>query len=292
MADTRAKSDKRTAETPLQAVQAGSAQWWSKHPMAYDWHGSIQGERGTQAWFDAIDSRFIHGARLFAHDVQPFDRIIPFDRLAGKRVLEIGCGMGLHTELIARAGADLSSIDISETSIANTRRRLELKGLQADVRLCDAERIPFENDTFDFVWSWGVIHHSARTGRVVREISRVLRPSGEARIMVYNRDGLPAWITVVRYLLGLRFFKRSLDEELFRATDGFMARYYTRDQFEDLFRTFFEDVSSQVCGQESDAVPLPRQLRPYALKFVSEQAMKRSQASRGAFVFLTAKSKI
>ena len=291
MIGRQSTGDKRTALTGAQDVQSGNVDWWTKNPMAYDWRGTVEAAPGTAAWFDAIDARFIEGARLFAHDARPFGRIIPFDRLAGKRVLEVGCGMGLHTELLARAGANLSSVDVSEKSVDLTRKRLELKGLRADVISADAERLPFEDDTFDFVWSWGVIHHSSRTGRIVREIARVLKPAGETRVMVYNRDGLPAWITFwTRFILRFGFLARSFDEQLFRTTDGFMARYYTRDQIEDLLRTFFTEVSSEVFGQEADAVPLPRQLRRYAVKLVSEAALRRWQAARGGFIFVTARN--
>lgn len=257
--------------------------------MAYDWHGEVAAEPGSLAWFAAIDRTFVHGARLFAHGAQPFDRIIPFADLEGKRVLEIGCGMGLHTELMLRAGARLTSVDITDRAIETTGKRLALKGLKGDLRRCDAESLPFEDGSFDFVWSWGVIHHAPRTGRIVRQIARVLAPSGEARIMVYNRDGMPAWITFwSRWVAGLGFRRRSFDEELFRATDGFMARYYTSDQFEDLFRAFFEDVSSEVMGQDADAVPLPRKLRAPLVDRLDPRRLERAQAQRGGFLFLKA----
>src|SRR6185312_16030397 len=143
-------------------------------------------------WFNAIDQRFIQGARLYGTHQRPFDRIIPFDRIAGAEVLEIGCGMGLHTELMTRAGARVTAIDLSPTSVEATRTRLKLKGLDAKVVAGDTEKMPFDPGSFDFVWSWGVIHHSSRTGRVVREIARVSRPQTECRIMVYSRSS--AWV--------------------------------------------------------------------------------------------------
>ncbi len=273
----------------LDAVREGNRSWWTARPMAYDWHGELACERGSPSWFDAIDDRFRHGARLFAHGDAAFDRIIPFADLAGKRVLEIGCGMGLHTELMLKAGARVTSVDIAETSIEMTRRRLQLKGLVGDLHRCDAESLPFDDDSFDFVWSWGVIHHSPRTGRIVRQIARVTNPSGEVRVMVYNRDGMPAWITFwTRYVGRFGFVSHSLDEELFKSTDGFMARYYTRDQLEDLFRTFFEHVSVAIFGQDADAIPLPRKPRAVALRFCDESYLRAAQARRGGFLFLTA----
>lgn len=280
---------KRLEQDPLGDVQDANRLWWTDRTMSYDWNEKIAAERFSLPWFDDADRRFIHGARLFAHDQALFDRIIPFTELAGKRVLEIGCGMGLHTELLARAGAKLTSIDISDTSVEATTRRLALKGLQADVRRMDAEAMAFPDCEFDFVWSWGVIHHSAHTGRIVRQIHRVLTPGGECRVMVYNLAGMPAYLTMM-LSYSWRFWRgRSLDECLWAETDGFTARYYSRDQLGDLFGIFFPQVSVETFGQDADAVPLPRGLRRWMLKLMPEQQQRRLANARGAFVFVTAR---
>ncbi len=150
--------------------------------------------------------------------------------------------------------------------------------------------MPFSNGEFDFVWSWGVIHHSSRTAAIVRQIARVLNSGGESRVMVYNRDGTCAWRALIKYqLLRLGAFRgRSSDEALNRNTDGFHARHYTKDQFEDLFRAFFGNVSSRVCGQVSDALPLPRRIRRPIERFFSERWLMQKQSIRGSFIFLTA----
>jgi 2-polyprenyl-3-methyl-5-hydroxy-6-metoxy-1,4-benzoquinol methylase len=122
-------------------ILASSQQWWTDHTVSYDWKSPIPGERFSAPWFDELDRRFIFAHRLFAYDTRPFGRIIPFERIAGQRVLEIGCGMGLHTKCLAKAGAQLTSIDISETSIEATRRRLQLKGLTAETRRMDAQAL-------------------------------------------------------------------------------------------------------------------------------------------------------
>jgi 2-polyprenyl-3-methyl-5-hydroxy-6-metoxy-1,4-benzoquinol methylase len=281
--------EKRTLDLSPDDVQSGNRGWWTSNPMAYDWHGEIEHERFSREWFDQIDARFIYGSRLFATKDQPFDRILPFDRLRGRRVLEIGCGMGLHTELMVRAGADLVSIDLSPTSVEATTRRLALKGLKSRVEIMDAERLAFDEGAFDFVWSWGVIHHSARTARVVRGIRRVLADDGQARVMVYNREGASAKVNfLTSHVLRGGFLKRSFEETLFQTTDGFSARYYVREQFEDLFRAFFDDVSAEIIGQDVDAVPLPRQLRKYALQLLPKSYLEAAQARRGGFIFLRA----
>ena len=236
--------DKRTERQSLDTVALGNRRWWTDHTMSYDWNETVAAEKFSRAWFDEIDRRFVDAARLFAHeegnDRTPFDRIIPYAALRDRAVLEIGCGMGLHNELMSAAGARVTAIDISDTSVEATRQRAALKGYAGDVRQGDAATMDFPDGSFDFVWSWGAIHHAAYTGRIVKQIHRVLKPGGQARVMVYNLEGMPAYMTMARrHLIG--FWRgRSLDRALWADTDGFSARYYTRDTLADLFNTFFE----------------------------------------------------
>ncbi len=281
--------DKRKdQDSDVEQVQAGNRQWWTEQTMSYDWNDKVEKERFSAAWYDEIDRRFIHGARLFAHDRAPFDRIIPFAAIKGRKALEIGCGMGLHTELMTRAGAELASIDISDTSVEATTRRLALKGLPAAVSRMDARALDFPDAAFDFVWSWGVIHHSAQTATIIREIARVLKPGGEARVMVYNIDGLSAYATILRdYLLG--FWRgRSLDECLWKRSDGFMARHYSKDMLCDIMRLFFTKIDVQSLGQDADGVPLPRQIRPLVMRLMSQESLARRANARGSMLFATA----
>jgi SAM-dependent methyltransferase len=283
------KTYKRSDELSSAEVQRGNSAWWTRNPMAYDWAGRLKLPRFSSGWYEAIDAEFLYGSRLFATSQQPFDRIIPISELREARVLEIGCGMGLHTQIMAAAGAEVTAIDLTSTAVEATSRRLALRGLRAKVLQCDAENLPFTTGAFDFVWSWGVIHHSSRTARVVREIARVLNKTGRCRVMVYNREGMPARVCFIRdYILKGRFARQSFEETLYQSTDGFSARFYVREQFEDIFRAFFKDVSSEVFGQESDAIPLPSPLRRWALALVPERYLNRAQAKRGAFIFLRA----
>lgn len=281
-------SKRTAADDSLQNVQAANQEWWTRHTMSYDWNERIGIERYSSEWFDEADRRFIHGARLFAHGSQPFDKIIPFHEISGKRVLEIGCGMGYHSELMVRAGAQLTSIDISETSVMATRKRFELRGLLGTVQQMDAVKLDFPDAHFDFVWSWGVIHHSAQTALITKEIARVLRKGGEVRLMVYNLNGMPAYITLImNYLIG--FWRgKTLDECLWSNTDGFMARYYSSDMLSDLMNVNFSSVTAKTFGQDADAVPLPRRLRYPILRLMSKQRVADLANKRGSFLFVTA----
>jgi 2-polyprenyl-3-methyl-5-hydroxy-6-metoxy-1,4-benzoquinol methylase len=269
-------------------AQAGNKAWWTEHTMSYDWKRKIDRPEFSREWFEDVDRRFFESARHFAHSDRPFGNIIPFDQIAGKRVLEVGCGMGLHTELMARAGAEVTAIDISPRSVAATRTRLALKGIVAEVHEVDAEAIDYA-EQFDFIWSWGVIHHSSRTGRVLRNLYRALRPGGELRFMVYSLDGAQAYAVMMsRYMLG--FWRgRSLDDLLWESTDGFLARYFTKDSLANLCRTFFDQVDLQVFGLESDALPLPAGLRRLVRPFFSDRYIEQAVRKRGTFLFAAAR---
>jgi SAM-dependent methyltransferase len=170
---------------------------------------------------------------------------------------------------------------------------MALAGLPARVEQADAEDLPFESNSFDLVWSWGVIHHSSRTAWIMRQIARVLRPEGEARIMVYNRDSIVARLTLARhYLSTLQGRGRTRDEVLWANSDGAWARHYTADGLEDVLRAFFSDVSSQVLGQEADVVPLPSRFRKHIAPRLRDETKRKLAAKQGSFLFATARNPI
>ena len=110
-----------------------------------------------------------------------------FDRWRGKRVLEIGCGIGTDAINFARAGADYTGVELSEVSLALTRRRFEVYGLGARLIQCNAEQLSryVEPASFDLVYSFGVIHHTPNPDRVLHEAGVVARPGGDFRLMLY-----------------------------------------------------------------------------------------------------------
>jgi 2-polyprenyl-3-methyl-5-hydroxy-6-metoxy-1,4-benzoquinol methylase len=282
---------KRNAALKRFDVQQGNKDWWTAHTMTYDWKDPTQQEKFSRKWFDEIDRRFLNAAKLFSATENPFHELMGTGSLNGKRVLEIGCGMGFHAEMLASSGAELVTVDLSPTSVKATSKRFALKGLSAEIVEIGAENLNFPENSFDLVWSWGVIHHSSRTGCIVREIERVLKPSGVVKLMVYNLSGMPAYITMMtRY--SFKFWSgASLDELLWASSDGFTARFYTKDLFADLLSTFFENVEINVLGLEPDAIPLPRYLRPVARFFVSDEKQRKLIRKRGAFLYATARKR-
>jgi ubiquinone/menaquinone biosynthesis C-methylase UbiE len=115
-----------------------------------------------------------------------------FSAWRGKQVLEVGVGAGSDFVRFARAGAVLTGIDLTQHGVELTRTRLTLEGLSAEVHQADAESLPFADGSFDFVYSWGVVHHTPDPARAIREIVRVARPGGRVCVMIYHRHSLVA----------------------------------------------------------------------------------------------------
>lgn len=189
-------------------------------------------------------------------------------------VLEVGCGLGTDGAQFAKAGASYTGIDLTDAAVELAKRRFELFDLPGTFRVADAERLDFPDNSFDLVYSHGVLHHTPDTTAAIREIHRVLRPGGKAVVMLYHRDSynyrvnisllrrtgvqLLRWNTgvkLVHLLTGepedsLRDHARQLqtqseylssEEFLSRNTDGAgnpLARVYTRREARELFKDF------------------------------------------------------
>ncbi len=139
---------------------------------------------------------------------------IGFDRMRDKRLLEVGFGMGTDLFQFAAAGALVSGIDLSPRHLDIARRRFELFGLEADLRIADAEAIPHPDGTFDAVYSFGVIHHTPNIQKALDEIHRVLVPGGEAIVAVYHLHSAFHWFCV----FGGHVFHRRFLRESYRRT--------------------------------------------------------------------------
>lgn len=272
-------------------TQSDVRRWWSENPMTYDWRGEIPAEPGSPEHLAEVERRFLAEAWFAQSPGQaPFGGLIPFDELRGKEVLEIGCGTGVHARLLAAAGARVTAVDLTPTAVELTRRRLELARLDADVREADAESLPFADGSFDFVWSWGVIHHSESTDRVIAEIARVLRPGGRLALMVYNRNSITFWVDYVLYRGVVRggLLREGPDELANRWSDGVIARHYTRASLTRALEPAFEAIETRVMGQMSEAVPLPRRAR-HLVAPLAPRTLQRAILRRfGWFLFATA----
>jgi SAM-dependent methyltransferase len=125
-------------------------------------------------------------------------RLVAFDGYRGKRVLEVGCGAGTDLVRFAKGGAIVTGVDLSPSAIALARQNFAQQGLEADLREADGERLPFPDNTFDFVYAHGVVQYTAHDQRLVDECRRVLKPGETAVFQVYNRV---SWLNALSKLM-------------------------------------------------------------------------------------------
>lgn len=241
--------------------QEQNQDWWQQNPMTYDWEKTLNIESWSREWFAEIDRRFLE-ASYFARraDGAPFGRLLKPETLAGRTVLEIGCGMGTHASLISKAGANLTAIDLTEFAKKTTRKRFELFGLKGKIERADAEKLPFGSAEFDVVWSWGVIHHSNCMEDCICEITRVLRPGGRFAFMVYYRPSLVYYLHCgfVRGILMGRLLKENMQAIYEDSTDGFFARVFNKQELRNLLEKDYKKVSFEVVGLKGELYPIPR----------------------------------
>jgi ubiquinone/menaquinone biosynthesis C-methylase UbiE len=117
-----------------------------------------------------------------------------WERARGRDLLEIGVGAGTDFTNWVRHGARAVGVDLTEAGAELTRERLALEGLVAEVKVADAERLPFADASFDIVYSYGVLHHTPDTERAFAEVHRVLRPGGTMLAMIYRVPSLTGFL--------------------------------------------------------------------------------------------------
>ncbi len=166
--------------------------YWNREPCGT---GEIPYPRYSQQYFDEIErQRYACEPEIFS--------FAQFTLFRGRRILEVGTGAGTDFVQWVRAGAVASGIDLTAESIEHTKQRLAIEGLHAeDLRTGDCEALPYPDDSFDLVYSWGVIHHSPDTFKALREIVRVCKPGGVCKIMIYNRHSIAAYFLWLRKAL-------------------------------------------------------------------------------------------
>jgi SAM-dependent methyltransferase len=266
--------------------------FWQAHPCGTKFSDA---EMGTPEFFERVEAHrytkewHIPGAADFAG-------------ARGLRVLEIGCGLGTDGAQFAKAGAHYTGIDLTEAAIELARRRFEVSGLPGEFRVADAENLDVADESFDLVYSHGVLHHTPDTARAVQEIHRVLKPGGRAIVMLYHRGSY-------NYRVGIRILRRagagllrsesgikivhhltgepmdslrehagllagntnghvSADEFLSQSTDGAgnpLARVYSRREARELFKDY-RKVELRAYFLNKRFIPLIGKLLPHSLE--------------------------
>lgn len=199
--------------------------WWERMPMTYaDWAASDRMPK------DAADLRALP-ERALAYGPW-LSRWFAARRFDGQRVLDLGCGSGIFSALLGKAGGTVTGVDLTETAVQLARKTADSNGVPVTLARADAESLPFADGTFDYVYSWGVLHHTARMERAVSEAGRVLKAGGRGIIMVYHRTSVVYWLHGLFWLTvrGKIFSGYNFRTVQDFYTDGFYHRYLTADE--------------------------------------------------------------
>src|SRR6266851_6021983 len=266
--------------------------FWQAHPCGTKFSDA---EMGTREFFARVDA---HRYAKEWHIPEAAD----FAGACGLRSSEIGCGLGTDGAQFAKAGADYTGVDLTDAAVELATKHFELLGLRGAFRTADAENLDFADDSFDLVYSHGVLHHTPDTALAVREIHRVLKPDGRAMVMLYHRGSYnyrigirvlrragarllksKSGIKIVNRLTGepieslrdhARLLKtstdgyRASDEFLSQSTDGAgnpLARVYSRREARKLFKDFHE-VELRAYFLNKRFIPLIGNLLPRSIE--------------------------
>jgi len=254
---------------------------WGQDPCGAEY--DREHELGTREFFDEIER---HRYNEYAAWMP---RLMGFEDFRGALLLEIGCGMGTDLLQFSRGGARCVGIDLTPRSIEITQHRFKLYGARGAFMISDGEHLPFCDESFDVVYSNGVLHHTPDTEGAIREVHRVLRPGGTAKVMLYHRNSLNYWLEIVvrRGVLGAEFLRgRSAEEIMSRVIEYSdhearpLVKVYSRREARALFK-MFKDV-------KVDVEQLTRAELRFLSPLVSERMLERLRRRIGWNVIVTA----
>lgn len=207
--------------------------FWNEHPVGTH---LIDETIGTSNFFTKLYARRY---RIEWH----LNELIPFNKFYGKRMLEIGCGMGCDGVSFAKNGANYTGIDLSEKAVQITKQHFNFYNLKGNIQTANAQNLLFNDSSFDLIYSQGVIHHAPEPETVVKEIFRVLKPGGKFIVMLYHKNSFNYYIRIllIHRLIALGYvllrsfipnkFRKGAFERHYRIFKNFGARYFRASEF-------------------------------------------------------------
>ena len=218
--------------------------WWDNNPMTYENWNLSKNKRSliNKAKIKKINLDYIKNNPYLNYYFKSLKRY-----KHKNTVLDIGCGWGSSTVILSKLFKKVYSIDISKKSILATKKNVSLNGFQKRVNLkkFDAEMLNF-TDYFNLVYSWGVIHHSYNTNKILENIYKGLKKNGKCLIMIYNKNSLRYYLKGLYYLIfKFKIFSGyNLDSVQKFFTDGFYQKHYTKSELRKILKKIgFRNIS-------------------------------------------------
>ena len=199
--------------------------YWNSHTLGFQYVRDTNLEPGSPEFFDHI--RPWMNPYKFPWIMDRIERESAL--LQGKHLLEIGCGMGYDSLEFLKRGVRVTATDLTPNAVRMTQRHFEVEGVQAEeIRTANALDLPFADETFDAVWSNGVLHATGDTPRAIREARRVLTTGGRAIISHFYRK--PSWMYWMH-----RWGKENIE---YKEEDPPVNAFYTESEILAMFKGF------------------------------------------------------
>lgn len=213
--------------------------YWEEKPCGTGKAVVSNSQKYSLEWFERVEEN-----RYKAEPV--IHAVAQFSRHHGKKILEIGVGAGTDHLQWARSGAECYGVDLTDSAIEITKRRLELYGFESNLQRFDAEKLPFEDHCFDLVYSWGVIHHSENPQKIIDEARRVLKPGGLFIGMIYGKYSFWSFNLWIRKALLKGKPWLSLSEVIWNHMESTGTKAYNQSELKKLFSEFKEVTAKPV----------------------------------------------
>jgi SAM-dependent methyltransferase len=254
-----------------------------------------EGSCGERLLLSDLDRAGFEDQASERYRLEPYiESFAGFESWKSRKVLEVGIGLGADHQRFVAAGADTCGIDLTPRAVEICRLRLALFGLHSDLRIGDAEQLPFPEEIFDLVWAWGVIHHTPDTAAAIREMQRVLKPGGMVKVMIYHSRSIVGLMLWIRYALlrGRPWMKMRDIYSRYLESPGTKA--YSVAQARDLFAGFSDlqietvlthgDLLTSKAGQRHQGIWLT-----IARRFMPRRLISRILPNWGLFMLIEAK---
>jgi ubiquinone/menaquinone biosynthesis C-methylase UbiE len=240
--DSRNRSGREELRNDGAITVSDVREYWETNTPQY-WYTAAK--PGSKEYFDDIQRVRYSLAYPYLSD------FAEFDKHRDEKVLEIGCGQGTDLMQFAQGGAIVTGVDLTENAIRKAEEMFAVYEQKVRLLTCNAESLePFEDNSFDVVYSFGVLHHTPDTEAAIAEVYRVLRPGGKAIIMLYGK-GL-TWMLAFLYwhLFKGEFlhanFKQSLSKHAEHEEGCPLANYYSKKECRQLFTSFSNVETTQL----------------------------------------------
>lgn len=206
-------------------VTSAVRDYWDAHTLGFQYVTDPAVVAGTRAFFEHV--RPWMNPFKFPWIMERIEREAAL--LTGRRLLEVGCGLGFDSLEFIRRGVRVTATDLTPQAVALTRRHYALEGVEAeDVRVENVLSLSFPDESFDAVWANGVLHATGNTALAIREVRRVLKPGGRAIISHFYRRG--SWM----YLIS----KWGRENVEFKEQDPPVNEWYSDDEILAMFEGF------------------------------------------------------